>query len=99
MALLRRDKNLQSSMRGSRIMAAIGIGIAVGCVFAFLFPHGFFSTNQPIQVRRVSDSNSEVHNLFLLSFYFNSLIAIDFALVWTFSLHANVLKQVSVRDF
>ncbi|XP_047950553.1 arabinosyltransferase RRA3 [Salvia hispanica] len=60
MALLRRDKNLQSSMRGSRIMAAIGIGIAVGCVFAFLFPHGFFSTNQPIQVRRVSDSNSEV---------------------------------------
>ncbi|KAG6406408.1 hypothetical protein SASPL_134008 [Salvia splendens] len=60
MALGRRVKNLQSSLRGSQIIAAIGIGVAVGCVFAFLFPHGFFSTNQLTKVRHVSDSNSEV---------------------------------------
>lgn len=60
MALGRREKNLHSSVRGSRILAAIGIGIVVGCVFAYLFPHGFFSTNQPTQIRTVSDSNVEV---------------------------------------
>lgn len=60
MALGRREKNFQSSIRGSRILAAIGIGIVVGCVFAFLFPHGFFSTNQPTEIRTVSDSNLEV---------------------------------------
>ncbi|KAH6816903.1 Nucleotide-diphospho-sugar transferase family protein [Perilla frutescens var. frutescens] len=60
MAVGRRDKNLQSSVRGSRILAAIAIGVGVGCVFAFLFPHGFFSTNQKTQIHTVSDSNSEV---------------------------------------
>lgn len=38
----RKDKNSQS-FRGSRIAIAIAIGVILGCVFAFFFPHGFFS--------------------------------------------------------
>ncbi|KAJ0087243.1 hypothetical protein Patl1_09109 [Pistacia atlantica] len=51
----RRDK--VQSIRGSRIVVAIVIGVLVGCVFAFLFPHGFFSSNPPIQNRRTIKSN------------------------------------------
>ncbi|KAK9674280.1 hypothetical protein RND81_12G223200 [Saponaria officinalis] len=32
----------------SRIIIAIGIGILMGCIFAFLYPHGFFHTNSPL---------------------------------------------------
>ncbi|KAK4434502.1 Arabinosyltransferase RRA3 [Sesamum alatum] len=61
MAVGRRDKSSsQSSSRGSRIAAAIGIGVVVGCIFAFLFPHGFFSSNPPAQIRPLSKSNLEV---------------------------------------
>lgn len=77
MALGRREKNLHSSIRGSRILAAIGIGIVVGCVFAYLFPHGFFSTNQPTQIRTVSDSNIEVCNFFYILYFLDLFIAVD----------------------
>ncbi|PIN12472.1 Fucosylgalactoside 3-alpha-galactosyltransferase [Handroanthus impetiginosus] len=60
MAAGRRDKSSQSSIRGSRIAAAIGIGVLVGCVFAFLFPHGFFSSNPSTEIRSLSKSNFEV---------------------------------------
>lgn len=42
----RREKYSQS-VRGSRIAMAIVIGVLVGCVFAFLFPHGLFSSSDP----------------------------------------------------
>lgn len=61
MAVGRRDKIGQSSIRGSRIAAAIGIGIAMGCVFAFLFPHGFFASNPPTeQLRTIVHADSKV---------------------------------------
>ncbi|KAL6504401.1 Arabinosyltransferase rra3 [Orobanche gracilis] len=60
MAVGRRDKSSQSLFRGSRIAAAIGIGVVLGCVFALLFPHGFFSSNQPTQIRHVSNSDIQV---------------------------------------
>ncbi|GFQ01243.1 hypothetical protein PHJA_002268200 [Phtheirospermum japonicum] len=60
MAVGRREKSSQSSFRGSRIAAAIGIGVTLGCVFAFLFPHGFFSSNQPTQIRPLLNSNLQV---------------------------------------
>lgn len=51
----RREK--VQSIRGSRIAIAIVIGVLVGCVFAFLFPHGFFSSNLPIQDRQLVKKN------------------------------------------
>ncbi|KAL8026724.1 hypothetical protein ABFX02_14G047500 [Erythranthe guttata] len=51
-----REKSGQSSFRGSRIAAAIVIGVIAGCVFALLFPHGFFSANPSAQ----TNSNLEV---------------------------------------
>ncbi|KAL0366122.1 UNVERIFIED_CONTAM: Arabinosyltransferase RRA2 [Sesamum radiatum] len=57
MAVGRRDKSSQLSNRGSRIAAAIGIGVIVGCIFAFLFPHGFFSSNPAAQIQPLSNSN------------------------------------------
>ncbi|KAL2504116.1 Nucleotide-diphospho-sugar transferase family protein [Abeliophyllum distichum] len=56
----RREKNSQSSIRGSRIAIAIGIGVVAGCIFAFFFPNGFFSSNQPTHVRPLSKSSLEV---------------------------------------
>ncbi|KAK6939437.1 Nucleotide-diphospho-sugar transferase [Dillenia turbinata] len=45
----RRDGSLMrnngQSLRGLRIAAAISIGVLLGCVFAFLYPHGFFAAN------------------------------------------------------
>ncbi|KAL7155243.1 hypothetical protein ABFS83_03G062500 [Erythranthe nasuta] len=55
MAVGRREKNNQS-----RIAVAIGIGVVAGCIFAFAFPHGFFSVNPPTQNRLRSKSNFEV---------------------------------------
>lgn len=80
MAVGRREKSNQSSIRGSRILAAIGVGILVGCVFAFLFPHGFFSSIQPSQIRTASNSNLEV-TIFSVLFsrisYFLPLISME----------------------
>ncbi|KAF3446287.1 hypothetical protein FNV43_RR11466 [Rhamnella rubrinervis] len=42
---LMRDKS--QSVRGSRILVAIAIGILLGCVFAFLFPHGLLNSSDP----------------------------------------------------
>ncbi|KAK2988743.1 hypothetical protein RJ640_021008 [Escallonia rubra] len=56
----RREKSGQSVL-GSRIAVAIGIGILVGCVCAFLFPHGFFSPPNPsLQSRRLVKSNLQI---------------------------------------
>ncbi|PRQ27002.1 putative nucleotide-diphospho-sugar transferase [Rosa chinensis] len=57
---LRRDKAAaQSSLRGSRILVAIVVGVLIGCVFAFLYPHGFFSNSDDplIQNRRIGKSD------------------------------------------
>ncbi|XP_043714201.1 arabinosyltransferase RRA2-like [Telopea speciosissima] len=48
------------SMRGSKIAGAIAIGILLGCVFAFLFPNGFFRSNPLIQGRRTGKASLEV---------------------------------------
>lgn len=39
----RKEKSSQSSVLGSRIAIAIAIGVILGCICAFFFPHGFFS--------------------------------------------------------
>ncbi|KAK4348740.1 hypothetical protein RND71_031495 [Anisodus tanguticus] len=51
----RREKYGQS-IRGYRIAGAIAIGVLLGCVFAFLYPNGFFSP----QTRPLSKSNLQV---------------------------------------
>ncbi|MCD7448492.1 Arabinosyltransferase rra3 [Datura stramonium] len=55
----RREKYGQS-IRGSRIAGAIAIGVFLGCVFAFLYPHGFFSPDPRPQSRPLSKSNLQV---------------------------------------
>lgn len=55
----RREKYGQS-IRGSRIAGAIAIGVFLGCVFAFLYPHGFFSPDPHPQSRPLSKSNLQV---------------------------------------
>ncbi|PQQ13605.1 arabinosyltransferase RRA3 [Prunus yedoensis var. nudiflora] len=47
---LMRDKT--QSFRGSRIVTAIVVGVLLGSVCAFFFPHGFISSDPPIQSRR-----------------------------------------------
>ncbi|KAK4481467.1 hypothetical protein RD792_012366 [Penstemon davidsonii] len=59
----RREKSSQLSSRGSQIAAAIGIGVVAGCILAFLFPSGFFSSNPSTQIHSLSKSNSEVDPL------------------------------------
>ncbi|KAF8406400.1 hypothetical protein HHK36_008487 [Tetracentron sinense] len=53
-------RNYGNSLRGSRIAVAVTIGILLGCVFAVLFPHGFFGSDPPIQGRRITKSNVQV---------------------------------------
>uniref|UniRef100_A0A5B7A4B2 Glycosyltransferase n=1 Tax=Davidia involucrata TaxID=16924 RepID=A0A5B7A4B2_DAVIN len=55
---LMRDKS--QSLRGSRIAIAIAIGVLLGCVCAFLYPHGFFNPDPPSQSRRLSKSNLQI---------------------------------------
>ncbi|KAK6792880.1 hypothetical protein RDI58_011961 [Solanum bulbocastanum] len=55
----RREKYGQS-IRGSRIAGAIAIGVLLGCVFAFLYPNGFFSPDPRSKSRPVSKSNLQV---------------------------------------
>ncbi|XP_022141157.1 arabinosyltransferase RRA3-like [Momordica charantia] len=56
----RKDK--AQSARVSRVAVAIGIGILIGCVFAFLHPHGFFDSDLPIRNRRLGKSEFQVQS-------------------------------------
>lgn len=47
------------SLRGSRLAVAIAIGVAIGCVFAFLYPHGLFDST-PIRTNRIAKSDLQV---------------------------------------
>ncbi|CAL5377231.1 unnamed protein product [Camellia sinensis] len=47
------------SLRGSRLVVAIAIGVAIGCVFAFLYPHGLFDST-PIRTSRIAKSDLQV---------------------------------------
>ncbi|KAF5186784.1 Arabinosyltransferase rra3 [Thalictrum thalictroides] len=53
-------RNSANSIRGSRIAIAIGIGVFIGCVFAFWFPHGFFDPNSQIQAHRNAKNSFQV---------------------------------------
>ncbi|KAL7245035.1 hypothetical protein ACSBR2_000389 [Camellia fascicularis] len=54
----RRDGSLMREKSSSRspIVVAIAIGILLGCVCAFFFPHGFFSPDPSFPNRRLSNS-------------------------------------------
>uniref|UniRef100_A0A5B7BHP7 Glycosyltransferase n=1 Tax=Davidia involucrata TaxID=16924 RepID=A0A5B7BHP7_DAVIN len=52
-------RNTGHSHRGSRIAIAIAIGVLLGCVFAFLLPHGLF-VYSPVHGRRIATSNTQV---------------------------------------
>lgn len=56
---VRKEKSNQTQ-RGSRIAIAIGVGVLVGCIFAFLFPQGFFSSDPSSRNRLVSKSAIKV---------------------------------------
>ncbi|KAI9077189.1 hypothetical protein K1719_040847 [Acacia pycnantha] len=49
--LLAREKGQYNL--GSRIFVAVFIGVLLGCVFAFLVPHGFVSSNRLFHDRRI----------------------------------------------
>ncbi|WOG99031.1 hypothetical protein DCAR_0418377 [Daucus carota subsp. sativus] len=55
----RKDKGSSSSLSGSRrIWVAVFIGISMGCIFAFFFPHGFFPSYSASQTTHpLSKSN------------------------------------------
>lgn len=57
----RREKYGQS-IRGSRIAGAIAIGVFLGCVFAFLYPNGFFTPDPRSQSLPLSKSNLQVES-------------------------------------
>ncbi|XP_078441721.1 arabinosyltransferase RRA2-like [Wolffia australiana] len=69
--LMRGSGSSASWTRGSRIGAAIVVGVLVGCVFALLYPDGFFSANsgagrQIISSKKASsygDSTEKVDSL------------------------------------
>lgn len=42
-----RNNSSNQSLLKSRIAIAIAIGMFLGCIFAFFFPHGMFSSNSP----------------------------------------------------
>ncbi|KAI8545390.1 hypothetical protein RHMOL_Rhmol07G0036200 [Rhododendron molle] len=68
MAGVRRDGSLMRekgghSLRGSRIAAAVAIGVLLGCVCAFAFPNGFFSPAPSMRNRRLSKSDLEIGSL------------------------------------
>ncbi|GMI96792.1 reduced residual arabinose 3 [Hibiscus trionum] len=54
----RRDK--AQSIRGSRIAIAIVIGVLLGCVIAFFFPHGLIIPAASAQTRRIGKSNIQI---------------------------------------
>ncbi|KAF8013598.1 hypothetical protein BT93_I1451 [Corymbia citriodora subsp. variegata] len=57
---LMRNGGSSHSLWKSRIAAAIAVGVAVGCVFAILFPDGFLSVaGPPLQNRRLVNSQGE----------------------------------------
>lgn len=62
---LRRDK--VQSIRGSRIAIAIVIGVLLGCIFAFVFPHGFLTSTIPIENRRIVRSTVQVFKPILVT--------------------------------
>ncbi|KAL6963896.1 Arabinosyltransferase rra3 [Sarracenia purpurea var. burkii] len=53
-------RNSGHSLRGSRIAVAIAIGVALGCAFAFLYPHGLFVSIPAIHAHRTAKSTVEV---------------------------------------
>ncbi|KAF2299905.1 hypothetical protein GH714_005915 [Hevea brasiliensis] len=53
-------KEKGQSLRGSRIAIAIVIGVLLGCVFAFLYPHGFFSSDSTASSHRIAKSNLQI---------------------------------------
>ncbi|OMO87626.1 Reticulon [Corchorus capsularis] len=55
---IRREKG--QSLRGSRIAIAIVIGVLLGCVIAFFFPHGLINPTPPSQNRRIGKSNFQI---------------------------------------
>ncbi|XP_050231325.1 arabinosyltransferase RRA3-like [Mercurialis annua] len=58
-ALMRTSNSSSQSLRKSRILIAIAIGIFLGCVFAFCYPNGFFTSNPYFNSRQLSNSISQ----------------------------------------
>lgn len=56
--LMRNNIGNNQSLRGSRIAVAIAIGVLMGCVFAFLYPNGFFHPDSPSTVSKSSSQMS-----------------------------------------
>lgn len=58
MAVVRREKG--QPFRMSRIAIAVLIGVSLGCVFAFFFPHGMFNSGAAVVNRRIGKSDVQV---------------------------------------
>jgi len=50
--------NSTNSLRKSRVLTAVAIGVLIGCVFAFLFPNGFFVSDSVAANRRLPQAGS-----------------------------------------
>lgn len=66
-------RNNAHSLRKSRILTAIAIGVLIGCIFAFLFPNGFFVSDSVTPNRHLSVAGSKTQVLYsskIVSFFF-----------------------------
>ena len=92
-------RNNTHSLQKSKVLFAISIGVFIGCVFAFVFPNGFFASNSiprrsfnlvgsKIQVQNLIFMNIDVVSFFFLFGLFcplNLFLGIDFIdMLWDY---------------
>uniref|UniRef100_A0A2P2IS27 Glycosyltransferase n=1 Tax=Rhizophora mucronata TaxID=61149 RepID=A0A2P2IS27_RHIMU len=73
------NNNAGQSLRKSRIAAAIAVGVFLGCVFAFAFPHGLFASSPHFPGRRFSKSDSKAASSYCESSEKLNLLKKEFA--------------------
>jgi len=57
-------RNNPQSLRKSRIVTAVVIGVLIGCILAFFFPNGFFVSQSIASNRRIPVVGSKTQVLF-----------------------------------
>lgn len=57
-------RNNPHSLRKSRIVTAVVIGVLIGCILAFFFPNGFFVSQSITSNRRIAVVGSKTQVLF-----------------------------------
>jgi len=61
-------RNNPHSLRKSRIVTAVVIGVLIGCILAFFFPNGFFVSQSIVSNRRIHVVGSKTQVFFAYEF-------------------------------